>query len=67
VRALLERAEHMARAAQQRRVARLAEEWREHLPGATVTEETGGVAIAARGLSRRWLGDPVLRFLGRSR
>lgn len=65
--ALLERAERMAQGAQRRRIALLAEEWREHLPGATVTEEPGGVAIVARGLSRRWLGDPALRFLGRSR
>ena len=67
MRGLLERAQRVAQAAQQRSVARLAAEWRERLPNASVMVGRDSISIAARRLGRRWLGDPLLRFVGRSR
>ena len=64
---LLERAQRIAQAAQQRSIARLAAEWRERVPHARITVGHDSIGIAARGIGRRWLGDPLLRFVGRSR
>ena len=65
MRALQERAEALARAAQRRRVDQIAEQWREALPGASISATATGVAIEAPGLGRRWLAEPTLRFAGR--
>lgn len=67
MRGLLERAQHIAQAAQQRSVARLVSEWRERAPYAEITASSDSVRIAARGIGRRWLADPLLRFAGRFR
>lgn len=67
MRALLARGEARVRAAQRRQVERIADEWRERLPGARVSAGAGEVIVEARGLARRWLGDPLLRFAGRVR
>ena len=67
MRGVLERAQRIAQAAQHRSIARLAAEWRERVPQARITADHDSVSIAARGIGRRWLGDPLLRFVGRSR
>ena len=63
MRALQERAEALARAAQKRRLERVSQEWREL--GLRVTADTDSVTIEASGLGRRRLSD--LRFVGVSR
>ena len=65
MRALQARAEALAQAAQQRRVEKVAEQWRAALPGASVSAGGAEVTIEARGLARRWLAEPLLRFAGR--
>ena len=65
MRALQERAEALAHAAQRRRMEQIAEQWREALPGASISGTATEVAIEARGLGRRGLEEPMLRFAGR--
>lgn len=48
----------------ERAVERLAAEARAALPGLEVETGDGRVTIIGRGLSRRWLADPALRWLG---
>lgn len=43
---------------------RLADEARAALPGVAVTAEDGRVVLAGRGLARRMLLDPALRWPG---
>lgn len=50
--------------AAERAVARLATEARAALPALEVEAGDGRVTIAGRGLVRRWLTDPALRWLG---
>ena len=64
---LLERAQRVADAAQERSIARLAAEWRERAPYARVEVGGDSISISARAIGRRWLGDPLLRFVGHSR
>jgi hypothetical protein len=45
-------------------VERLAAEARAALPGLEIAADAGRVTIAGRGLARRWLTDPALRWLG---
>lgn len=45
-------------------VARLAAEARAALPGLEIEAGAGRVTITGRGLARRWLTDPALRWLG---
>jgi hypothetical protein len=40
----------------------LAERLRERLPRAEIEERDDGVAVAARGLKRRWVDDPSLAW-----
>ena len=65
MRAIVARAEALARVAQRTRVAALAREWGEMLPGASVSTRGSEVIISARGLAKRWLADNSLRFIGR--
>lgn len=44
--------------------ARLADAVREAVPRVSVEAEAGRVVISGRGLVRRWLRDPALRWLG---
>jgi hypothetical protein len=60
VRALLERAEALARSAQKRRVDQIAQEWRDR--GLKVSATVPDVTIEGRNLARRRLSD--LRFVG---
>lgn len=43
---------------------RLADAAGEALPGVSVKAESARVVISGRGLGRRWLRDPALRWLG---
>ena len=63
--ALMARAESVARAAQRRRL----EEINESLRISGVSAEVGSdfIAFTGKRLVQRWLGDPVLRFIGMSR
>lgn len=47
-----------------RAALRLGEAARAALPGLDVEAESGRVVISGRGLWRRWLRDPVLRWPG---
>jgi hypothetical protein len=58
------RAATLGAAAAERAAARLAEAARAGLPGVTVEAEPGRVVLTGRGLERRRLGDPALRWLG---
>ena len=66
MRALLQRAEAVAREAQRRRVDALAMTWRELVPSALITIEGSQVIVAAKRLRKRWLTDSGLRFIGRN-
>jgi hypothetical protein len=61
---LLARADGIARAAQRKRLDQIAATIRDQGLGA----EAGADSVTLRGrrLARRWLGDPSLRFAGRS-
>jgi len=65
---MMERLEARGRAigerAAERAVERLAAEARAALPGLEIEAGDGRVTIAGRGLGRRWLADPALRWLG---
>lgn len=65
---LIARGELLARKARRRAIERTVARLREQFPGAKVVEEAEAVAIRGRGLVRRFLIDPSLRFLnvGRS-
>jgi hypothetical protein len=45
-------------------VERLVVAARAALPGLEIEADAGRVTIAGRGLARRWLTDPALRWLG---
>jgi hypothetical protein len=59
------RAGDIARDRQQRLIGRTADEVKQSLPGATVEVDGSRVLVSERGLMKRWLADPSLRFLGR--
>ncbi|MET0310360.1 MAG: hypothetical protein ABW023_16765 [Sphingomonas sp.] len=65
---MMERLEARGRAmgerAVDRAVERLATEARVALPGLEIAAGTDRVTIVGRGLGRRWLEDPALRWLG---
>ena len=58
------RAEAIGAQAAARTAERLGAVAREALPGVDVTVEPGRVVLSARGLERRRLVDPTLRWLG---
>ncbi|WP_294257315.1 hypothetical protein [uncultured Sphingomonas sp.] len=58
------RAETTGRAAAADAAGRLAERARETVPGVSVAVEGSAVTLSGRGLWRRWLADPALRWLG---
>lgn len=62
--ALLARADALARAAQRRRLEQIASA----LTGRGFATEIGAESVICRGkmLVQQWIGDPLLRFLGRS-
>jgi len=61
--ALTRRAEMLAAATQRRQVQRLAMQMKAMLGGGSVEVVDGQVIASGRGLLRRWLIDPSLRFL----
>ena len=65
MKALQDRADALARAAQKRCVDAIAEHWR-RVPGTSVIAGTE-LVIEARGLRKRRLTDAALRFAGVSR
>jgi hypothetical protein len=58
------RGDAVARDAATDTAERLADRVREAVPGVTVAVEGTTVALSGRGLWRRWLADPSLRWLG---
>lgn len=65
MRNLQQRAERIARARQSREVAMIAGVMAAELTRARVEAEAERVIITGRGLVRRWLVDPALRFVAR--
>jgi cyanophycinase-like exopeptidase len=63
VRKLQQRIERIARAEERRRLARMAERLRDQFSGLSVSEETSAILVRGRGILRRRLGDPALRFV----
>lgn len=61
---LTRRAEELAARAQQAKAAEVAAQLRALVGPSAVEVEAQRVVIIGRGLIRRWLVDPALRFLG---
>ena len=61
---LLSRGERLAREAQRRKVAEVAAQLRTVLGTAAIEVEEARVLVRGRGIIKRWLIDPSLRFLG---
>lgn len=55
-------AERVARARGERILARVAEAVAEHAAGARSEQQGDELRVSGRGLKRRWLGEPALRF-----
>jgi hypothetical protein len=60
---LLRRAEQLARTAQIQKIGEIAQEVKELFRAAAVEIEGANVIVSGRGLIRRWLIDPSIRFL----
>lgn len=60
---LLKHGEALARESQRRRVRELAERLRAVFGSAAVEVEEAAVLVRGRGMVKRWLIDPSLRFL----
>ena len=61
--ALQSRGERLAREGQQRKVAEVASQLRAIFGSAAVEIEEARVLVRGRGIIKRWLIDPSLRFL----
>lgn len=61
--ALVSRGERLALEAQRRKVAEVAAQLRAIVGGASVAVEEARVLVSGRGIIKRWLIDPSLRFL----
>lgn len=64
MRGMVARGDALARRAQRRAIERIADEV-QALTGATVQAEEARVLVSGRGLIKRWLIDPQLRFLAK--
>lgn len=60
---LLRRGEELARTAHRRAVDGVVERLTSLLQGVSITTEEMLVVVSGKGLFRRWLNDPELRFL----
>ena len=60
---LMSRGEQVARDAQQRKIAEVAQQLRAMFGSAAVEVEEARVLVRGRGMIKRWLIDPELRFL----
>lgn len=61
---LMRRAERIAAQAQQSKVDDVARRLRALFGAGAIEAEAAQVIVAGKGLIRRWLTDPALRFLG---
>jgi len=61
---LLERGEQIARDAQQRTAQHVGQQLRAELGTGSVQIGAANVIVSGRGMVKRWLADPSLRFLG---
>jgi hypothetical protein len=61
---LTARGEQLARGAQEQRVQKVAQQLRMIFGSAAVEVEEARVLVRGRGMIKRWLIDPSLRFLG---
>ena len=61
---LISRGEQLARDAEARQVRRLAQGLRVLFGSAAVTVEEARVLVRGRGIFKRWLFEPSLRFFG---
>jgi hypothetical protein len=59
----IRRAEEIARIRRRAKVGAIAEKLRETLGETAVSVEEARVVVRGRGIIRRWLTDPALRFL----
>jgi hypothetical protein len=64
---LVRRGEELARAAQARRIGQVSARLKELLSGVSIETEEARVLVSGRGLLKRWLIDPQLRFLAGDR
>jgi hypothetical protein len=62
---LLKRGDRLAEQLQQQKVEELAQHLRLLFGSAAVEAEEARVLVRSRGIVKRWLIDPSLRFLGR--
>lgn len=60
---LIKRGEELARTVRQRRVEEVAEHLRKLLGDGAVAVEEARVLVRGKGMIKRWLIDPQLRFL----
>ena len=60
---MMPRAEQIARAAPRRKVGEVAQHLRALLGSASIEVEEARVLVRGRGIIKRWLIDPSLRFL----
>ena len=60
---LIQRAEHIARKAQERRMAAFARTLSKHMAEEAIEFGEGRVVVRGRNLMRRWLAEPALRFV----
>lgn len=60
---VMARGEQLGREAEAQQVRRVAAQLRTLFGGASVTAEEGRVLVSGRGIVKRWLIDPSLRFL----
>jgi hypothetical protein len=60
---LLKRAEELARERQRRKAQEIAAELKRIVRGASIEIEEARVLVSGRGIIKRWLIDPSLRFL----
>jgi len=63
MRNLVNRAESVARAEQRRQLLRIAARTRELVRDAAIEVEEARILVRGRGIVKRWLIDPSLRFL----
>ena len=61
--ALLKRGEELARQGQQAKVLQLAEQLKSIFGAAAIEVQEAQVLVSGRGIIKRWLIDPSLRFL----
>lgn len=62
MKALIQRADAIAQRARAKTAAKLAGSIRAAVRGVQVEAEPSAVVLSGRGLMRRWLTDPALRF-----